>query len=226
MENQEEKAAKKEAEESWRKCPICAQEFQDFLPAIRHLEEHVRRESQMVKIELGAKDYLAKRIAQEFSPHLQGSEADKKKGPRRRAVWRRKVADEAKGLLSVVGDWLEQALTTFSEVKSIVTSDLKVAQDLVSFVRRLPDGFREQRDYLLQHQERLQETGMDPKWPRKAGGQIRFVAESMAGAEWNLRPSTSREFIRQQKPRKGAISGVPQRWWDPASRAAGSEEEE
>src|SRR2546426_1532295 len=79
MENQEEKAAKKEAEESWRKCPICAQEFQDFLPAIRHLEEHVRRESQMVKIELGAKDYLAKRIAQEFSPHLQGSEADKKK---------------------------------------------------------------------------------------------------------------------------------------------------
>jgi len=58
MENQEERAAKKEAGESWRKCPICAQEFQDFLPAIKHLEEHLRRESQMVNIELGARDYL------------------------------------------------------------------------------------------------------------------------------------------------------------------------
>jgi len=107
----------------------------------------------------------------------------------------------------VVGDWLEQALTTFSEINAIVTSDLKVAQDLVSFARRLPDDFREQRDYLLKHQERLQETGM-------------------AGAEWNLSPSTSREFIRQTKLRKGAIPGVPQRWWDPASRVAGSDEEE
>src|SRR5206468_11281659 len=140
-----------------------------------------------------------------------------------REDWRRKVADEAKALLS--SDWLEQPLTTFSEVNSIVTSDLKVAQDLVSFVRRLPDDFREQRDYLLQHQERLQETGMDPKWPRKAGGQIRFVAESMAGAEWNLRPSTSREFIRQTKLRKGAIPGVPQRWWDPGSKDSKEEEQ-
>jgi len=48
----------------------------------------------------------------------------------------------------------------------------------------------------------------------------------MAGAEWNLSSSTSREFIRQQKPRKGAIPAVPQRWWDPASKDSKEKEEE
>src|SRR6266849_5537503 len=224
MQDQDERAAKKEEQQFWRKCPICGQEFEAFLPLIKHVEEDSRRESQMVKVELGAKDYLAKRIAQEFLPSLQGSGADRRRGRRQSGVSKRKVADKAKGLLSVVADWLEQALTNFSEINSIVTSDVKVAEELVSLAQRLPDDFREQRDYLLKHQGRLKETGMDPKWPRKAGGQIRFVAESMAGAEWNLSPSSSREFIRQTKLRKGAIPGVPQRWWDPASRAAGSEE--
>jgi len=124
----------------------------------------------------------------------------------------------------VVGDWLEQALMKFTEINAILTSNLKVAEDLVSFARRLPDDFREQRDYLLQHQERLQETGMDPKWPRKAGGQIRFVAESMAGAEWNLTPSTSREFIREHKPRKSAIPAQDQRWWEQSSSKSEKDE--
>ncbi len=225
MENQEENAAKKEEELSWRKCPICGQEFKDFLPLIKHLEEHSRRESQMVKIELGAKDYLAKRIAQEFSLFNQGT-SDRKQGARQPRASKRKFAEEAKGLLSVVADWLEQGLTTCSEINSIITSNVKVAEQLVGLARRVPDEFREQRDYLFKHQARLKETGMDPKWPRKAGGRIRFVAESMAGAEWNLSPSTSREFIRQRKPRKGAIPAVPQRWWDPGSRAGSSGEEE
>jgi hypothetical protein len=226
MENQEERAAKREAKESWRKCPICGQEFEAFLPLIKHVEEDCRRESQMVKVELGGKDYLAKRIAQEFLPSLQGSGPDRRRGRRQSGVSKRKVADEAKGLLSVVADWLEQALTNFSEINSIVTSDLKVAEELVGLAQRLPDDFREQRDYLLKHQGRLKETGMDPKWPRKAGGQIRFVAESMAGAEWNLSPSTSREFIRLQKPRRGAIPAVPQRWWDPRSTSSDKDEKE
>ena len=66
MQNQEENSAKKEEELFWRKCPICAQEFQKFLPLIKHLEEHRRRESQRIKIELGADDYLQKAIAREF----------------------------------------------------------------------------------------------------------------------------------------------------------------
>ena len=68
MKNQEEGAAKKGEELFWRKCPICAQEFMDFLPLIKHIEEHCRRESQAVKIELGAEDYLQKEIAREFFP--------------------------------------------------------------------------------------------------------------------------------------------------------------
>jgi len=102
---------------------------------------------------------------------------------------------------------------------------VKVAEQLVGLARRVPDEFREQRDYLLKHQARLTETGMDPKWPREAGGRIRFGAESMAGAEWNLSPSTSREFIRQTKLRQGAIPGVPQRWWDPGSKDSKEEEQ-
>ena len=76
MQNQEEKAAKKEEKLAWRRCPICAQEFKDFLPLIKHVEEHRRRESQAVKIELGADNYLQKEIEREFLPHAR-AETDK-----------------------------------------------------------------------------------------------------------------------------------------------------
>jgi len=214
MQNQEEKAAKKGAQLFWRKCPICAQEFKDFLPLIKHLEEHRRRESQRIKIELGADDYLQKAIAREF---FQGTETDKNILRPTGGAAKRKFAADAKGLLVAVADWLQEALMTFSDINSLLTSDVKVAERLAGFASRLPDVFREQRDYLLKHRERLKETGMDPKWPRKAGSQIRFVAESMAGAEWNLTPSTSREFIREHKPRKSAIPAKDQRWWEQSS---------
>jgi len=130
MENQEERAAKKQEELFWRKCPICGQEFTDFLPLIMHLEEHSRLQSQMVKVELGAKDYLAKQIAEEFLPSVERTETGSKPGPHELRASKRKLADEGRGLLSVVADWIEQALTTFSEINAIVTSDLKVAEEL------------------------------------------------------------------------------------------------
>ena len=221
MQNQEEKAAKKGAQLFWRKCPICAQEFKDFLPLIKHLEEHRRRESQQIKIELGADDYLQKAIAREF---FQGTETDKNILRPTGGAAKRKFAADAKGLLVAVADWLQEALMTFSDINSLLTSDVKVAERLAGFASRLPDVFREQRDYLLKHRERLKETGMDPKWPRKAGSQIRFVAESMAGAEWNLTPSTSREFIREHKPRKSAIPAQDQRWWEQSSSKSEKDE--
>ena len=221
MQNQEEKAAKKGAQLFWRKCPICAQEFKDFLPPIKHLEEHRRRESQPIKIELGADDYLQKAIAREF---FQGTETDKNILRPTGGAAKRKFAADAKGLLVAVADWLQEALMTFSDINSLLTSDVKVAERLAGFASRLPDVFREQRDYLLKHRERLKETGMDPKWPRKAGSQIRFVAESMAGAEWNLTPSTSREFIREHKPRKSAIPAQDQRWWEQSSSKSEKDE--
>ena len=221
MQNQEEKAAKKGAQLFWRKCPICAQEFKDFLPLIKHLEEHRRRESQRIKIELGADDYLQKAIAREF---FQGTETNKNILRPTGGAAKRKFAADAKGLLVAVADWLQEALMTFSDINSLLTSDVKVAERLAGFASRLPDVFREQRDYLLKHRERLKETGMDPKWPRKAGSQIRFVAESMAGAEWNLTPSTSREFIREHKPRKSAIPAQDQRWWEQSSSKSEKDE--
>src|SRR5439155_21754474 len=221
MQNQEEKAAKKGAQLFWRKCPICAQEFKDFLPLIKHLEEHRRRESQRIKIELGADDYLQKAIAREF---FQGTETDKNILRPTGGAAKRKFAADAKGLLVAVADWLQEALMTFSDINSLLTSDVKVAERLAGFASRLPDVFREPRDYLLKHRERLKETGMDPKWPRKAGSQIRFVAESMAGAEWNLTPSTSREFIREHKPRKSAIPAQDQRWWEQSSSKSEKDE--
>src|SRR6266571_6111573 len=155
MQNQEEKAAKKGAQLFWRKCPICAQEFKDFLPLIKHLEEHRRRESQRIKIELGADDYLQKAIAREF---FQGTETDKNILRPTGGAAKRKFAADAKGLLVAVADWLREALMTFSEINTLLTSDLKVAAQLADFASRLPDVFREQRDYLLKHREQLQET--------------------------------------------------------------------
>jgi hypothetical protein len=227
MPNQGEKAAKKEGEESWRKCPICAQGFKEFLPLIKHVEEHRRREAQGIKVEFGAPDYLQKAITREFLPSIRDAKGAKNRGSLGAAkATKRKFAAEAKGLLAAVADWLEEALMTFPEINNILISDLKVAEQLVGFARRLPDEFRDEREYLLKHQDRLRETGMDPKWLRKPGSQVRFVAESLAGAEWNLSPSTSREFLRQQKPRRGAIPAVSQRWWEPGSTEDSSGEEE
>src|SRR2546425_3317419 len=119
MPNQEEGGAKKEETLSWRKCPVCAQEFQDFLPLITHLEEHRRRESQQIKIELGADDYLQKAIAREF---FQGTETDKNILRPTGGAAKRKFAADAKGLLVAVADWLQEALMTFSDINSLLTS--------------------------------------------------------------------------------------------------------
>ena len=217
MQNQEEKAAKTKEQQSWGKCPICEQEFKDFLPLIKHVEEHRRRESQAVKIEFGEDNYLQKEIEREFLPRAPAKTAESLRLSAGKAS-KRKVAPGTRDLLPSVADWLQEALMSFPEINTIVTSDLKVAKQLIGFARRLPDNFREQREYLLKYQERLEETGTDPKWLRKPGNQVRFVAESMAGAEWNLTPSTSREFIREHKPRKSAIPAHDQRWWQQSPR--------
>src|SRR5437899_12083087 len=101
MQNQEEKAAKKEEQLFWRKCPICAQEFKDFLPLIKHVEEHRRRESQAVKIELGADNYLQKEIEREFLPHARADRDTRRSGGK---ASKRKFATDAKALLLAVAD--------------------------------------------------------------------------------------------------------------------------
>lgn len=140
----------------------------------------------------------------------------------------RKIADEAKGLLVLVSRWLHEALAACPEINNITTSNLKVADQLVSLAKALPDDFAEQRVYLLDHEERLRDTGLDPKWPRRPGSQVEFVAASTAGAKWDLPPSSSREYIRRINPKKkssnrgnAASAGLTDElvkegaWWKP-----------
>ena len=77
---------------------------------------------------------------------------------------------------------------------------------MVDLVRKLPDEFAEQRTNLLDHEDRLRETGMDPKWPRRPGSQVEFFARSMAGAKWGVPPSSSREYIRRISPKRKATN--------------------
>lgn len=114
------------------------------------------------------------------------------------------------------GFCLEEALQSLQELNSILDSSILVADQLVNLVKALPGQYREQREFLLEvgptqedkSEQLLRETGIDPQWPRQPGVQARFVAESMAGAEWGPAAATSREYIRQQKPkrRSGPVS--------------------
>jgi len=85
---------------------------------------------------------------------------------------------------------------------SLINSAAKVADQLVDLVGKLPEQFAEQRAYFLEHEDRLKDTGMDPKWPRRRGSQVGFIAQSMAGAKWGLSPGSSREYVRQVQPKK------------------------
>ncbi len=114
---------------------------------------------------------------------------------------------ERKIFLSFIADWLEWAFVSIPELNSIGESSILVADRLVALIRGLPEPFQEQRDYLLKQEEKLRETGMDPKWPLTPGTQSRFAAESMAGAQWGLTPSSSREYIRREGKRTRTLKG-------------------
>ena len=207
MSNQRERSAKNAEGVFWRTCPICSRgnaaspRFDSFLPLIRHMVEHFVDWEKVPSADAG-------------DVFLSPQRPPKQKLPPR-----------AKLLLVMVADWLEKALQAFPEINSITTSDLKVADQLVNLSARLPRGFEEQQKCFQKYQDKLSDTGMDPKWPRTPGRQIRFVAESLAGAEWNLTPSVSREYIREAKTRKSAIAGIDQRWWDSTLKGSRSETE-
>ena len=75
----------------------------------------------------------------------------------------RKVLPEQKMLLPPIADWLEFALKTLSELDSILESSEFVAEKLLKLVTGFSKEFEEQEAYLLDHQQILKDTGMDPK---------------------------------------------------------------
>ena len=134
---------------------------------------------------------------------------------------REKLLPQAKAFLPDIADWLEKALKTIEGLSSLGRSSLFVADRLVSFVRALPPEFADQKEYLRRFEEKLKETGMDTKWEGCSPGRAAFVGASLAGARWDLTPSTSRELVRQERLKLRAERfkkiGIvdPHRWWDP-----------
>jgi len=80
-----------------------------------------------------------------------------------------KLLPQARVFLPDIADWLEKALESIELLNSIAQSDVLVAEQLVNLVQALPAEFQEPRGYLLKHEEKLKDTGMDPKWPRLHG---------------------------------------------------------
>jgi len=137
----------------------------------------------------------------------------------------RKILPQAQFFLIDIAEWLENALSSLEALNSIAKSDLLAAEEIVKLVRTLPPEFQEQREYLLNYEEKLKDTGMDPKWLTGSGRQAGFIARSMAGARWGLSPSSSREMIRQmeQNPRGPSLRKLKiqdeRRWWEPEEEA-------
>lgn len=112
-------------------------------------------------------------------------------------------------------------MTSNEDLNSITQSDLIAAGKLVEIVQKLDGEFQEQREYLLSHKQKLEETATDVKWPKRAGRQAEFVATCMAGARWDLAPLGCRELIRKMRinPRGPSLRklGIQSEryWWEP-----------
>ena len=231
MQNEGEPVAKrKEGSVVEYVCPVCGgwealcAVFPAFLPFVDHLIEHLcfkqlRELSQPFPGASGEAlfrnpdTYEVIYTPPQYRPDSSAWRQFLKKG--------QKLLPQAKVFLPDIADWLEKALASIEELKSIKQGDLFAAVQLAELVKKLPPESQEQREYLLRHEEELKDTGMDPKWPKLPGRQASFVAKSMAGARWRLTPSTSREEIRQTRrnPRGPALPSLgirkEGRWWEP-----------
>lgn len=241
MENTTETAAKqKTGSFGPYECPVCRPYpvnhiYSSFLQFIDHLIDHVYRlnhkgqwehvllgGSWWYRIEAEPGNPATSRLVPELPPYHPNSPAWKDLC----LAGNEKILPEARMFLPEVADWLADALATLDELNEISESSVLVADRLVQLVGKLSPQFQERRDYLLKEQAaKLKDTGMDPKWPRSPGQQVRFVAESMASARWGLTPSTSREFIRQERqPQRQSARRAELRrfgfqkegrWWEP-----------
>ena len=185
----------------WRTCPLCGEggtqspPLGGFLPLIHHLVEHETGGLRPNSIPIQVWDPLDDFREQigEPRPVLDAKTCE------------RMLVKAARKFLPSIADWLGQALEGLPELAAIQDAGIPTVERLGRLARSLPVQFKEQKTYLLQHEEALRDTGQDPKWPRTMGTQAKFVSESMAGAEWNLSPTTSREYVRRAKPRARSL---------------------
>lgn len=166
-------------------CPICIRgnsvspDFSEYLPWIRHLIEHLQDESDP------------------FYWWLH----DNSQENRKKVFAESKISQAAKSFLPLIAKWLEAALQTLPNINDLAGSGTLTAGKLLAIVQTQSAEFAEQKRFLLDHSNQLEDTETDSRWPRREVRRIGFVAESMAGADWGLTPSSSREYIRKQDPK-------------------------
>jgi hypothetical protein len=89
---------------------------------------------------------------------------------------RRKIHPQAELFLPDISDWLEYALISLEELNAIRKSSIITAEILLTLVGTLDKKYEEQKEYLMEQKDKLEQTGIDPKWLAKPGNQARFVA--------------------------------------------------
>jgi hypothetical protein len=185
-----------EATSGWKSCEICDRSnaksplFKDFLPRIIHLIEH-KTGLPVHGTPIHVRDPL-----DDFREQIGASTRAHPDPETTRSI----NINAAKPFLPLIAEWLQSALDQTAGLAEITGKGLVTADELCGIVRSLPDKFEEQKSYFLTHEKALRATGQDPKWPKKAESRPKFVADSMAGAEFRLTPATSREFIRRERP--------------------------
>ncbi len=158
------------------------------MPRIRHYREHLTGMPSFGK-QIQLRDEL-----EDFLNQMPGEETSRKSPPGVRP----KILPKEMPLLLRVAEWVKSALDELPLLSRIEAST-HAGEQLVSIVHGLSEPFAEQKAYLLQHANKLKDIGSDPRWPPDESQRTEFIAESIAGAEWGLTPSTSREYIRKQK---------------------------
>jgi hypothetical protein len=184
-------------------CPICIRcnsvspEFKEYLPWLRHLIEHIDPASRS-----DAWYYIN----------------SKPKG--KKVFAESKISATAKTFLPIIAYWLEEALDTLPKIGELTGSGTLTAGKLRAVVEAMSEQFGEQKRFLLRHSSLLVDTETDSRWPGRNDRRIKFVAESMAGADWGLTPSSSREYIRKQDPKSRRLIASQlgfqdeAKWWE------------
>ena len=190
MESKEESSSKGNPAGFWRECRVCREGnarspgFKSFISLLNHLLEHQKA--------LG-KESTGLAFDRRTGNLMDNPAEEEKTG------FQPKITSDQKAVLPIISYWLQLALRDLDYPSS---QSVVVSEQLFDLLIGVPEEYSDQREYLLKYPELLKAIGSDPDWPRTAGLHAKFVADSLAGVQWGIQPSTSREYIRQANKQK------------------------
>ena len=185
MESKEESSSKGNPAGFWRECRVCREGnarspgFKSFISLLNHLLEHQKA--------LG-KESTGLAFDRRTGNLMDNPAEEEKTG------FQPKITSDQKAVLPIISYWLQPALRDLDYPN---TQAVAISERLFDLVKQLPEEYNDQRGYLLKKPDILETIGRDPDWPRTPGMQAKFVSDSLAGVQWGIQPSTSREYIRQ-----------------------------